>query len=276
MKKSLISAIACLLLLTGCDTVDEMLGSGDLDYSRFSTTVSDPSGSIAEDFEGDTITFTAFVFTEESFPMESEGKTIEGQKYIGVNISRNINNYIYINVEDMKEIPGYGDFVTIKGKVDGYIYYTNEDGKSEVLNSIASEITASKEKEVKVNKSDTYKSIDGDYKATFKRAQVVQDIRGENVQVIYYDYEVIENVVCASTDEIFVYQGEALLKSPFMIFSDGILDSSAIKSTISLNKSEKAYVYYPFSRLVDTSLPITIEAYDDDFNLVYEYTLSIT
>ncbi|MFV0394274.1 MAG: hypothetical protein ACK5LC_07750 [Coprobacillaceae bacterium] len=276
MKKILATAIVlCMLLLTGCDAINDMLGNG-FDYASFSSAVSDPSGTTAGDYDGDTITFTAFVASEESFVMESDDADINGDSYIIVYIARNVNNFILLNLQDVKDVPAYGSIVTVEGKVDGYIYSTDEDGKQEALNIIAKSIENAPESDVKVNNSDTYTATDGDYKVTFKALQAAQGTFDITYAILYYDYEAIEKSIFSTIDELYVYQGDTLLDSNMFTtsFDEGIIDSSATATNTSLNAGEKAYVYCTYSGLIDTTTPLTLEAYDDDFNLIYEYTIN--
>lgn len=271
--KKIISLFCCLglVLLTGCD----MLGGGDLDYATFASAVASPSGSTAGDYEGDSVEFAAMIYSE-PFVMESDDEDINGDKYVVAYISRDFQNYILLNVEDAKDVPGLYETTVVHGKVDGYIYSTSDSGKEEALNIKVSEFTKLKSEDVKVEEGSSYTMNDGT-KVTFTRAQVTTDTFGETVAVIYYEIEMGDSVVGSSyLQELELYQGDNFLDSS--IFSvNAETDPNAMQASYSgLKEGEKALVYCVYSGLTDATTPITVEAYDDNFNMVYFYELPLS
>lgn len=270
--KKLIKVLSCLglVLLTGCSLLD----GGEFDYADFAFAVADPSGTSAGAYDGKPIEFAAMIYSE-PFVMESSEEDINGKQYVYAVISRDFEHYILLNVHDIKEVPAFGEVVNVKGKVDGYIYSTDEGGKEEALNITVNELSILKEETVDVKESESYTMSD-ETKVTFKRAQVSEDTFGEPVVVVYYEIEMGERVTGSSyLQELELYQGDTFLETTIHPIN-AQLDANAMQAAHSgLKEGEKALVYSTYGILQDTTTPISIEAYDDNFNLVYYYELPL-
>ena len=270
--KKIINLFCCLglVLLTGCD----MLGGSDFDYADFALAVSSPSGSTAAKYEGKSIEF-AVMISSEPFVMESEGEDIDGDQYVWAAISRDFQNHILLNVQDVKDVPGIYETVIVRGKVDGYLYSTDEGGKEEALNINVSEFKKIETEDVKVEEGATYTMSDGT-KVTFTRAQITSDAFGDTVAVIYYDIKMGDSIVGSSfLQELELYQGDVMLNTSIFP-TNAEIDPSAMEASYNgLKEGEKAFIYSMYGGLVDSTTPISITAYDDEFNLVYHHKLSL-
>jgi hypothetical protein len=285
MKKFIVSVVSALLIvsLTGCSSITKLtegiIGDGSVDYEELSYAIASPSGSSAGELEQKTITFSAYL--GESFIMESDAEDINGKEFAYAFISRNTRDYFLVNIDGLDPKPELDSYVSITGKVDGYIYGTDEEGKTEALNILASKIEPLAEKEIEVDSSSVFEDRNGEaFKIDFKKAVLVDTTMGdigEHMLVIYADYESIKRNLSLEPKGIFVYQGDSLLSREYSdIYIDTEqLDSSATEANTTLNEGEKAYVRYLYSGILDTTTPITVEAYDDDFDVIYQYTLEL-
>lgn len=277
MKKiGIVFIFAFALVLSGCDAISDAV-SGGTDYEKLSNAIVSPSGSQAADLDGNSYTFDMMI-TSEVFTMESDEADLNGKKYVAGVISREFSTQFCLNVEDIKEVPEVGTVVTVKGKVDGYIYSTSDSGKEEVLNIVAKSMEKKKVEEKKVDKKNTTKSLDGLETYTFKRAQITTDTFGESRVVIYYDIKISNDSIVSSMklDGLQLTQGETYLEPEFpAIGLEGVDESAMEAKPGGLDKGEKGLVYTTYSGNADTTTPITIRGYDDEFSLIYEYTLNI-
>lgn len=275
MKKITILLMTLLLVVvvSGCDTVNNII-NGEFNYDVLENAVVDPSGSQATKLDGREVEFTAYLASNDEV-MESEETDINGKKYAVVYIQRNMDHAILVQIEGLKDIPEVGSIVDIKGKVDGYIYGTDQGERIEELHVLASSVKVHKETKVDVNKTDTVKIDHGELK--FTKGKYV-DNDGQTNLVVYAEAKNSDATVFSPMSQIYVYQGDTFL-SPVMTTSSyldkvdaNVLDGSGI---VDISKGEKSIIFVAYEGMSDTTTPITIEMYNDQFDLVYEYTLPI-
>lgn len=269
--KAIVLAGFLLLGLTACSS--DFLGGGSVDYSALSSMATSPASSSALS-QGETVTFTAFMISD---PYETTVDSVP-KTYIDVMIARNPDKPIYVDVTDITVPTKSGDIISVTGKVDGYLYWTEEGTTEEALNILAESIVLNEPTGAETVASGSY-TIEDNITYTFDKAVYANNTMYEDegyVYVYYYVDNKSSSMVSGRLDSVFyLFRGDEELNSTFAIFSDIEHPSNAEDFSIAgfVKEGQKIYGYNAFTALGDG--PIEVVVYDDDFNIVFSQDIPV-
>lgn len=258
MKKILLLLLSATFAFTGCDA----LSGGDFDYSTFSSLIANPdSPSKMVDTK---VEFVGIILSEK---FEQDGK-----EYVIAGISRSDDGF-YLEVTDVKEDFEVYDVVTIDGKVDD-IYYSSVVDNSEVNYAV---VIASSIKEKKTDDKNFSKdkcvNVDGDVEFSFSEVGIGADTFGSTLFVLYYDAKGLEANSVVSMDGIYVMQDEIVLQKTALDPDNVRGDALSSAGLNNLNKGDER-LFYTVYKAETNSNTLSIEGYDDEFNLTCKLDLT--
>ncbi|TLG72890.1 hypothetical protein [Culicoidibacter larvae] len=269
--KAIFLAGFLLLGLTACSS--DLLGGGSVDYSALSSMASSPASSSALS-QDETVTFTAFMISD---PYETTVDNVP-KTYIDVMIARNPDKPIYVDVTDITVPTKSGDIISVTGKVDGYLYWTEEGTTEEALNILGESIVLNEPTGAENVASGSYTTEDN-ITYTFDKAVYADNTMYENEGYIYVYYYVDNksgSMASGRLDSVFyLFRGDNELNNTFAMFADIEHPSNAENFSMTgfVKEGQKIYGYNSFTAEGEGPLEITV--YDDDFNVVFSQELPV-
>lgn len=296
MIKKILS-LACVALLAlglvGCGAMAEKLqdtlagldstslSDEDL-YFALDAVISNPESSYYDDLPH-TFTVTAVVW-EDPFTMEVEndnGEYVEGT-YITASISRNLDDYFFVELGDLEYNRAPLDIITLTATPDGSVYWTEEGDREEIALFKAKEIVAFDGEAAEPNSTDTAvvetKNFTGEF--TFKAAQQATNSFGD-IAVLYFDFKnTSDQDITPQLSSFAFYQGDIRLEHSIFSVNEE-LDPSALEYSISNDTFAGKTQYYYVAlapnlaegEVYDPTFPLEIIRYDDHFNIAYYYEI---
>lgn len=302
MKKvhlALILSLVFIFTLSACSPKD-MLGAlntasaeensitsrPDALYSELARLAADPESVENSDLFDKEITFTVMVFSE---PELFEFDEVDGgnQNYIWAGLSRDMDNAILINVDNIQDIPDPYEVISLTGTITGYVYSVEDNETVSVVDVAAASWTALTPSETpagtqNIQIADTaYSDLKGTF--TFKEAQLTADVFGAPTAIVYFEFanEGTEDWA-PPVRRLDFYQGDELLNLTISDV-DAAIDGSALDAFSAPDDTlvGKTNLYFltmngteEFPLTADT--PISACYYDDDFNLVSQVDIPLS
>ena len=278
MKKAFLAfALTGLMLFSGCNVVEGVL-NGDVVGTLLNTPdinvyeeLSRLAGSPTNSTDLSSVKFVAEIASE---PFEL---TIEEEKhmYQEVYICRAYDDPIFVNVNSIETPPAAGTYATITGRLDGSIYWTENNKREEVLDIRATAMEAFTVSESEPSTANKLSMKDGTYAGDieFVGAHYSKNTFG-SVIVVYYNFtntaaetNVKFNGSSYMLGQFDVYHGDMFTESS-NAFAPDELDSAALKAgdIQSYTPSGKTQLYYTAYKVVeDTEDVLAFALFDDEF-----------
>jgi len=274
MKKRLLAlalVLTFVLLFTACDEIGSTFSTNPEDvYSELDTLVNSPDRTT--NLTG-SFTFVAYIACE-PFEQELEGTTYMYQE---VYISRNLQNSIYLDVTGITETLPENSYATITGKINGSIYWTEDNKKVEVLDIKASKMAAFTPSEDEPNTENNLQLSRLSTKGTYEFVGAHRAKSSfEDVIVLYFNYTntgadtntKINDVDYMLTKKADIYHGDSKLKTTSQSAKE--LDPNALNATdmqayTYSGKTQLYYMTFAANKDVAADEPIYIEVYNDNF-----------
>ncbi|MDR0813876.1 MAG: hypothetical protein LBO63_07800 [Oscillospiraceae bacterium] len=285
-------AVALLVSMTSCKLLDkakdalDTAKTGEELYYALATAARSPDNAKTDSLPG-SFTFSAYVtYGEDTFTVGDD--EVERTFFWAV-LARDVEHEIAIEITDYKgDFPAEGDYVSVKATFYGSLYWV-EDGKQvDVLWLKAVEVAPLTDKEVQVNNTATA-AVQTPYNSgeiTFLNAHFSEDTFGK-VIVLYFNFKntgtsdvspILDILEFYTTEDDYTkltrsYFGADQVDGSFLSTSGGIPEKTAVgKSmpyflTIKVPEDEEG-------EEIEIS-NFSIEIYDDDFNLAYQYVLDV-
>lgn len=297
MKKTLAVALCLTLLLgvTGCDAISGAVGgitgavgeiagavgdavsgpSGDELYSKLDSLLSNPNGST--DLSGK-FTFAAKIISEpEEMTFDDDDKVYT---YQIAWISRNLDDYFFLDVTDIENRPAVDEIVEITGEVNGTIYWTEDNKQVEILDILAHEVKTAELEKVELNEGPTVavSNWQGSGEITFLGAHYAKDTFGDAIAVYFEFKNTGSSDVVPPTGSLYYYHGDESVSSTNFGLNEvdpGYL-SLSIPATADKTFAGKTGRYYlALHAGEDLEAPFFIETYDDYFNTTTQIIIPI-
>jgi hypothetical protein len=296
LKKPIAVALAAALLvsMTSCklfDKAKDALNAAKTDeelYYALATAARSP-GNAKSDSLPSAFTFSAHVTY--GAQTVTVGDSEKERTFFYVVIAREPRNEIAIEVTDYTGyLPEEGDYVSVKAKYAGFLYkIANADGKKwEALRLEAVEVTPLAAPADVVNKTATV-AVQTPYtggELTFLNAYVSKEAFGKII-VLYFNFK---NTGVSDASPIlesleFYAEDEAHTKLKRSYFTADSVDGSFLAATSAFPDKTAAGKTMPYYLTI--ALPMddnikqkdvssfSIEIYDDDFNLAYQYIIDV-
>lgn len=285
MKKigAILLALTMLLSISACSQVEslfeqETTQSQEQIYGALASAILSPD-HIDLNKWGKEISFTAMLYGdvfEQEFEEEENGVYLYQQAFI----AREDESF-FVDVTDIKETFESGAIVTLTGKVQGSIYWTEDNAKVEVMDFKATAIKEFPEEERKPETASkmTYTANNGAGDYEFVGAHKATNAQGD-VIVVYFNYtNTGAESEAPTTGQFTVYQGDYLLDKSALEPSD--VDSSALPSIYVptetyAGKTGLYYCVFKASKEADAGDTIYFCMYDDDFYLTHDIPVQIS
>lgn len=277
MKRVLPFVLLLCLLLSGCGQLGDILGndagasSEEEVYSELDRLLASPdsSSTLTSQF-----TFTAMLLGEaEEIEFPDEG---ESGVYHTACISRNIDDFFYLEVGDVEGTFHSGDIVKVTGELNGFIYWTEDNSQIEILDIKASKVEAYTPAELEVDTSPTV-TIDGneiEFLGAHRASTTFDDL-----VVVYFNHTNNGTTDAAPDFSPFYieYAGEQTGSS---VFAPSETDPQALDSGItsgSKTYAGKTQLYYKLCTVnsENSDNVIYFSMYDDEFRMTYDIGLTI-
>jgi hypothetical protein len=255
--------------------------SGDALYAELDSLLTSPD---RKSDLGGKFTFTAYIATEPEEVTFDDEKDVVHQYQEGW-ISRNEQHYFLLDVKDLPEPLETRKFYTVTGTLDGSVYWTEDGERVEVLLVKASEITPLLETDVKANTTATVdvESVSGKGTVEFKNAHYSENNFGK-VVVLYYNFtNTGASDVAPMTGKLDIYLGADVENAQLTERtsfepkeSDGSALSAlgAIVTKTFVGKTTLYFLTLTVPDDADGNL-LTIEYWNDDYDLTYQYTIEV-
>lgn len=282
---SIILVTAIFFTTTGCDSTagNSSKSKQEDTYHQLDYLLNQSSSTRLSSWYGNPIEFLAWivsdVFESEITTTTDEGSETSMQNFQYARIARN-ENYLILNVDNLTEYPASGDFVVISGNIAGSIGYDDDFFSSDLEIEVTS-FEPLTEKNINIQSSDTFtvdtKLSKGDI--TFTKATKNAGVDNESI-ILYFDFtNTGDNATQSPIKRFYVSQGDSFLMRDTTIVKDGLISDVTSIIEVETPIGETHSYYYPFSPAEGEFLSdadITISFLDDDFDLVYEYTLPLS
>ncbi|MCL2559303.1 MAG: hypothetical protein FWE07_02340 [Turicibacter sp.] len=268
--------VLVVLLVGGYFLADRFLGY-QFSYDTFELAIRSPQGrGAAMDYEGQRITFTVQI-TSHSMDLHFDDGT--NADYVSAIIARSPNRPFLINVEGLDDVPSPGDVVQVTGRVNGSIRTLGEttigDQSGVFLNLDASAFEAVDHDGVEVNIGYVYEDLRGAFILHFDRAEAFTNFYDHPAVIIHFDYEALEDHLLRGLDDLLVIQDGVVLEGSTGGISMSLLDEEDFGRLASSRVAgDRVYTISTFV-LANDADSVTIVAYNDDFQRIFELELPI-
>jgi hypothetical protein len=251
-------------------------------YRSLSSIVSAPEhiDTFHSEYVGKEVEFALYVFGEpEEYTFEDEDASdINGHKFAPASLARNNDAYFLLNVEEITQLQvEAGKYYKVKASLEGTMYSTEGGEREDIVyfdvKSMEEYIPTNRE----VSES-TFSLSNGD--VTFFDYEIIQDIYGGDVFVLYFEFENrAENEQAPIFSEIIVDHADMFLSSEGLLLTDAELKrTNALSSSGYVNDDPtppgKALPYYISYELEDATQPICFTMYDDEFNMLNTFLIN--
>lgn len=290
-------AVALLLGATGCDAitgavegitgaVSEVAGavgdavsgpSGDELYSALDSLMSNPSGSTSLSGK---FTFVAMIISEPeeiSFDEDEDGVVHTYQMAV---ISRNDDDYFFLEVTDLTDRFAPGDIVEITGEANGTIYWTEDNKQVEVLDIFAHGVKAAEIEEAELNEGPSVEVANwqGSGTVTFLGAHYAKDSFGPAIALYFEFQNTGSKDAPPPLSDLYYFHGDTEATTTIFGLDEvdpGFLNAAnaGIAEKTFAGKTNRYYVALKAGE--DLEAPLFIETYDDYFNMTTQIILPI-
>ena len=285
MKRSLFLILSLFFLVVGCSATEEG-GAGDNAseseevsaatlYNDLDAQISTPGSSyIPSSLEG-SFTFCAMI-TSDSHEMTFDDGT--NGVYHETIISRNRENYFFLEVGTAGGEFEPGDIVKVTAELNGLVYWTEDNAKVDILDVKASSVEVYTPEEVERNTSGVITLEDGN-KIQFISAHKAEGSFDEAI-VAYFSFtnnnsdDTMPNLSC-----FYVEYGQEELSNMALSLSD--VDPRALEAgeaslnTTDAGKTQLYYMSYTIPRGAFYDEPIYFLIYDDEFRMTDAVALHV-
>jgi len=289
MKKIFLAfAVAGVMFLSGCNVIEGVL-SGDLAGSLLNTPTVDVyeelaslAASPSRKTDVSAVKFVAEVASDPFVVSIDEEEFTYQQVYI----SRAYDDPIFVNVSGIENPPEAGTYAVITGRLDGSIYWTENNKREEVPDILASGIEAFEVSDAEPDTSNTMSFAQGSYMGNleFVGAHYAENAFGR-VIVAYINFtntapesNVKLNGLGYMLGRFDVYHGEAIAKGS-SAFAPDDLDPGALKAgdLQAYTPSGKTQLYYTMFEVDENADEDVLHfaLFDDEFAFAHLVKLPI-
>ncbi|MDR2735971.1 MAG: hypothetical protein LBB49_00220 [Gracilibacteraceae bacterium] len=282
MKKLLISIIVSGLVLisfSGCEKIKDLTlpesqnVTQDLDklYRDLSEYISNPE-SLSGGVLAGTLTFSVCVL-DEPMTLNLEG---EDHLYQSACISRNIDQVLLMEVDDLTEYPAAGSYISVTGTVTGSVYWIEKNQQEHVLDFKVASYKPLEQKNIQAN---TGIMDVGFGTVEFKGAHYSSAHMNMRVIVLYYEFTNTDSKERSPSLGHVELCIDGVYFSKTTIFPPKELDEKALVSGVGSAKTYpgKTSLYYAVYELPENAsgTSVSILRYDDDFNTTDNITVDL-
>ncbi|WP_375179158.1 DUF5067 domain-containing protein [Enterococcus rotai] len=243
-------------------------------YGELARNVASPEMLKHSEQFNQTIHFVAQVEGEPQ-QIESKDDTLNGEWYISVFLMRNRNTPMYLNLSAIKKEnwPKNGDILRIKGTPIGYLYTSFNNERLNLLDVEAKTIETIEfqDEDVPANKIIETEQ----YKIELTNTDILSDTFEEPCLLIYYNFKNKgEFRAISPLKTYFTFsQKNEVLATTILSSDNEQLDSKALNRG-ALEAGEEM-LYYEAFKLVDTTTPVNLSVYDDEYNRLNYVEISV-
>jgi hypothetical protein len=214
--------------------------------------------------------------SESPSQLESKDETLNGEWYVPAFLMRNQDVPIYLNLSSIKQElwPKTDEIVKITGTPIGYLYTSYNNERLDLLDVKVKRIERVKGINKKVSAE---KIIETDqYRVEFTGTDTLLDTFGDPSLIVYYNFKNKKEFASISPLKTFFNfsQNEEVLERTILDGDNKILDSKALQNDVL--EPDEEMLYYVALKLKDTSRPVVVRVYNDEYRLLNELELLVS